>query len=168
MLQTMCILELKRESYAHLKQTGHRWKLSLKLASWIWNGFWPFKTHRNARKLLEEAKFESPYLFQAKGTYFEPEKHRVFAWAMGKFEIHCEFWTRLVDFELVQFSPSYEWILNSPKFRTQPLVIKFKPDYMLKQVPNVSIQFKIHCTYLKLVIFEVFLGCLWVFLVISG
>ena len=38
-------------------------KVEFKLESGIQNGFWPFKTQRNARKLLVEAKFESYYLF---------------------------------------------------------------------------------------------------------
>ena len=33
--------------------------------------FLAIKTQRNARKLLIEAKFESYYLFQARGTHFK-------------------------------------------------------------------------------------------------
>ena len=128
MLQTMCILELKRESYAHLKQTGHRWKLSLKLASWIWNGFWPFKTHRNARKLLEEAKFESPYLFQAKGTYFKHENIEFLheQWVSSKFIVNFELtllilnWSNFLPlmsefWTLPNFKLSHWWSSLSPK-----------------------------------------------------
>ena len=47
--------------------------MSSKLITRIRNGFWAFKTQRNARILLAEAEFESPYLFQMTDTYFEPE-----------------------------------------------------------------------------------------------
>ena len=65
-LQTVHKSELKWGSYEYLKQIGQRGKLSSKLVIWIWNGFWSFKTQRNARKLLENVKFESSYLFQRK------------------------------------------------------------------------------------------------------
>ena len=67
-LQILHKLNLKRGSYAHFNQTGQRGKLSFKLTTWVRNGFWPFKTQRNARKILENAKFKSYYLFQVRGT----------------------------------------------------------------------------------------------------
>ena len=90
-LQTMFKSELKRGSCVHLKKTGQRGKQSSKLITWVWNGFWPFKTQRNARKVLVEAKFKSYYLFQAKDTHFKPKKVRLFAWAVGEFKIPCNF-----------------------------------------------------------------------------
>ena len=55
---------------------------------------------------------------------------------------------------------SSKLISNLHKFRTQPLVIEFEPQDTSKQVPKASIQFKILCTQLELVIFEALLGCL--------
>ena len=77
---------------------------------------------------------------------------------MGEFEIPFEFLTHYYNFELSFSLPlmSLKLIWNSPKFRTQPLMINFKPQDTSKQVPNVSIKFKTFCTYLELVIFEVF------------
>ena len=90
-------------------------KVEFKLESWIQNGFWPFKTQRNARKLLTEAKFESPYLFQVTGRYFEPE-NKVFAWAVGEFEIPYEFQTHHLDFKLSHLLP----LMNSYLLETHP------------------------------------------------
>ena len=50
--------EMKQGSYVCLKWTNQRRILSLKLVTRIWNGFWSFRTQRNARKLLVDAKFE--------------------------------------------------------------------------------------------------------------
>ena len=47
-------------------------------------------------------------------------------------------------------------IWNSPKFQTQPLVIKFKPRDTSKRVPNAFTQFEMPYTHLKLIIFEAF------------
>ena len=86
-------------------------KVEFKLESWIQNGFWPFKTQRNARKLLTEAKFESPYLFQVTGRYFEPE-NKVFAWAVGEFEFPYEFQTHHLDFKLDFFFSTYKFKID--------------------------------------------------------
>ena len=51
-------------------------------------------------------------------TYFKQEaciwtrKYGFFAWAVGEFEIHNEFRTHLVDFELVKFSPTCEFEID--------------------------------------------------------
>ena len=85
----------------------------MKLTTWILNGFWPFKTQRNARKLLAKAKFESYYLFQARGTNFEPENMEFLhgQWVRREFRTHyVDFWIELfpsiyefeIDFELTQ------------------------------------------------------------------
>ena len=137
---------------------------------WVWNGFRPFKTQRNARKLFEEAKFESNYLFQVRGIHFELENMEFLhgQWVSSKFPMN--FKLIMLIFELRFFLPlmSSKLISNLPKFQTQPPVIEFEPQDMSKRVPKASIQFKTLCTQLELVIFEALLGCLWLFIVISG
>ena len=125
----MCKSNLKRGSYVYLKKIGHRGKLSLKLTTWVRNGFWPFKTQKNARKLLEEAKFKSYYLFQARGIHFELENMEFLhgQWVSLKFLVN--FKLMMLIFELSFSFPlmSSKLISNTPKFWTQPLVIKFEP-----------------------------------------
>ena len=108
-------------------------------------------------------------------TYFKQEayilKPNEHTWAVSEFKIHYEFWTHLVDFKLDHLFPTYEFKidLNSPKFRTQPLVTDCRLWDMSKRVSNASIQFKTHHTHLELVIFGVFFkGYLWLFVIISG
>ena len=47
---------------------------------------------------------------------------------VGKFEIHREFRTHVLDFELDIFPPLMysKLIWNSPQFQTQPLVTEFE------------------------------------------
>ena len=104
--------------------------------SWVRNGFRPFKTQRNARKLLEEAKFESNYLFQVRGIHFKLENIEFLhgQWVSSKFLMN--FKLMMLIFELRFFLPlmSSKLISNLPKFQTQPPVIEFEPQDMLKWV----------------------------------
>ena len=162
--------------------------LSSKLGTWIRNGFWPFRTQRNARKLLEMAKFESIYLFQMKDMYFKLEnmrnlngqwmsskfttwKYEELEWAMDEFKIHYEFRTHHLDFKFdLFFSPSYEFkinlelnqILNST-IGDWVWVLKHveTSSQCLHPIQNASYSFRTHN-------FWRFLGCLWLFFVISG
>ena len=68
-----CTNQNWKEEVMCLKQTSQRGMLSLKLATWIQNAFLPFRTQRNARKLLAEANCESSSLFWIRGIHFKPK-----------------------------------------------------------------------------------------------
>ena len=70
-LQIVYKSRLKQGTYACLKQTDQRGKLSSKLTTYIRNDFLSFKTQKNVRKLFAEAKLYSYYLFQARGMQLE-------------------------------------------------------------------------------------------------
>ena len=138
----MCKSKLKQGSYVHLKQTGQRGKFSSKLTTWVWNGFWPFKTQRNARKVLVEAKFKSYYLFQAKGTHFKIENMEFLhgQWVSLKFPMNFKAIMLIFElsFSLLLMSLKFGWPkkrsykihkINDQRnqFQTQPLVIDFSP-----------------------------------------
>ena len=76
--------------------------------------------HLKLKGMQGNAKFESYYICK---HAFQIWKHGVFAWAVGEFEIHYEFWTHLVDFKLVLFSPTYD----------------FEIDLELTQISNLTI-----------------------------
>ena len=106
-LQMMDKLKLKQGSYVHLKQTRQRRILSLKLTTWIQNDFWPFKTQRNARILVTETKFESPYLFQIRHVFrtqrhggpFKTQRNARILATEAKLESSYLFWITNMHFE---------------------------------------------------------------------
>ena len=57
---------------------------------------------------------------------------------MSEFKIHCEFRTHLVDFELVQFSPTYDLKidLELTQISNSVIDVEFKPWDMSKRVSN--------------------------------
>ena len=69
----MCESKLKQRSYAYLKRIGQRIMLSSKLLTWIHNGFWSFRTQKNAMKLLAELEFKPSYLLRARDMHFKLE-----------------------------------------------------------------------------------------------
>ena len=101
---------------------------------------------------------------------FQTRKHRVFAWAMGEFEIPYEFQTHDANFWIEIFPSTYEFKID---FKLTQISNSATDDRVwaprhVEMSPKASIQFKTLCTQLELVIFEALLGCLWLFLVISG
>ena len=69
----MCESKLKQRIYAYWKWTGQRIMLSLKLLTWIQNGFWLFRTQKNAMKLLAELEFKPSYFLRARDMHFKLE-----------------------------------------------------------------------------------------------
>ena len=84
--------------------------LSLKFATWIQNAFLPFKTQRNARKLLAEAKCESSSLFWIRGIHFKPKNMENLN---GK-RVSLKF---TMNFELVILISNWTFFFSTYKFK---------------------------------------------------
>ena len=92
------------------------------------------------------------------------------AWAVGKFEILYEFWTYLVDSELVHFSPTYEFEIdleltqisntttNNQFWATRHIKMSTKCLYLIQ---NASYLFKTHNFWSFLKLFITFLCNKW-------
>ena len=122
--------KLKQGSYSCLKQPSQRGKLSSKLTIWVQNGFWPFKTQRNARKLLVEAKFKSYYLFQARSMQFEPENMEFLdgQWVSSKFPMNFKLIVLILKWAFLFHLWVQNWFGTHPNFELRHWWLSLSPE----------------------------------------
>ena len=113
---------------------------------------------------------QSSYLFRTRSTHFELENisNTHGQWVSSKFTMNFKLTLLISNWIFFPSPMSLKLFWNSPKFSTQPLLIDFELRNTSKRILIAFIQFKMHHTHLELIIFGVFLVCLWLFFVISG